>query len=61
MSHYDRPLYKLGALPSYMPVLPLPPGRESMPAKVNDYRDVPEEPKFDPKIHLDLGRPQFVR
>ena len=41
------------------PLLPLPPS-QGMPHKINTYRDV-DEPKFDPKIHLNLERPNYIR
>ncbi len=43
-----------------MGTLMLPPS-EGLPVKINTYEDVPEEPKFDPKLHLDLQRPRFIR
>ncbi len=60
-SHYDHPIYKLncGSV-AQMPPLPLPPA-EGHSAKINTYEDVPLEPKFDPKIHLDLERPEWIR
>ena len=30
------------------------------PSKVNTYEDV-EEPQFDPKVHLDLHHPEYIR
>lgn len=45
-----------------MPPLPLPPNASSsLPHKLNTYADVPEEPVFDPDVHLDLRQPKFVR
>ena len=41
------------------PTLPLPPA-QGLPHKINTYEDV-DEPRFDPKIHLTLGRPQYLR
>ena len=39
--------------------LPLPPA-EGLPHKVNTYEDV-DEPRFDPKVHLDLKKPSYIR
>ncbi len=40
-------------------ILPLPPS-EGLSVKINTYDDVPE-PKFDPKIHLNLKKPEYIR
>ena len=42
-----------------MEVLPLPPV-QGLPFDVNTYDDV-DEPLFDPKIHLDLGMPDYIK
>ena len=43
-----------------MPPLPLPPAKD-MPHRINPYEDVPDEPRFDPDVHLDLKAPAYVR
>lgn len=40
-------------------ILPLPP-TDGLSVKINGYDDV-QEPKFDPKVHLDLKKPKFIR
>jgi len=56
--HYEHPLYAVNSGSfHHMGTLPLPP-KDGMPVAVNQYDDVPEEPKFDPKIHLDLHKPK---
>ena len=59
--HHEHELYttNTGSFAA-MPPLPLPPS-EGMTVKINSYEDVPEEPRFDPAIHLDLDRPDWVR
>ncbi len=59
--HHEHELYtaNTGSFAA-MPPLPLPPV-DGMTVKVNTYEDVPEEPRFDPAIHLDLQRPEWVR
>ena len=60
-SHDEHPIYKHNADSVYlMDILPLPP-TDGLGVKINTYEDVPEEPMFDPKVHLQLGRPQTVR
>ena len=29
--------------------------------EIRHYDDVPEEPRFDPSVHLDLQMPRFIR
>ena len=56
---YEFPISKENSGSFYdQGVLPLPPP-DGMPCKINTYADVPE-PKFDPKIHLDLQAPKYV-
>ena len=33
---------------------------KGLPVKINYYEDV-DEPKFDPDIHIQLGKPEYVR
>ena len=42
-----------------MPPLPLPPAK-GMPHEVNTYEDVPDEPRFDPSVHLALEDPEYI-
>jgi len=44
----------------FTPVMPLPMYRENLPYRFNEYSDVPDEPKFDPDIHLALDEPSEV-
>ena len=61
MSHYEHSLYKENRGRVYnAPTLPLPPP-EGMLAEIRTYAEAPEEPVFDPKIHLDLQKPKYVR
>jgi hypothetical protein len=59
-SHYNHPLYVLNSGKTYhMPTIPLP-DPEGMPLMINTYDDV-DEPRFNPKIHLDLREPEYIR
>ncbi len=59
-SHYEHELYKLnaGSVFNQTPI-PLPPKDGLAYVKINTYEDV-DEPKFDPDVHLDLKKPEFV-
>ena len=35
--------------------------KEDLPMDIRHYDDVPEEPRFDPSVHLDLQMPRFIR
>ena len=60
-SHYEFPLHKLNSGSfHHQGVLPLPPA-DGLSIRINTYEDVPEEPRFNPEIHLDLRRPSYVR
>jgi len=37
------------------------PSKDNFPVHINNYEDVPEEPKFDPDRHLDLHKPDYIR
>jgi hypothetical protein len=59
--HYVHPMYQVNSGSfRHMGTLPLPP-KDGMPVAVNHYEDVPEEPKFDPDVHLDLSKPKYNR
>lgn len=59
-SHYDFPLHEVNSGSFFdQGVLPLPP-TEGLSVKINTYNDV-DEPRFDPKVHLDLQQPRFIR
>ena len=59
-THQEVPFYKLNSGKVYeSPEVPLPP-KERMPLPINDYNDLKDEVRFDPKIHLDLKMPKFV-
>ena len=61
MSHYGHPLYTVNS-GSFYPQDPIPlPPTDGLHVQINTYDDVPEEPKFDPAVHLDLQRPRFIR
>ncbi len=61
VSHHEFPIHKLNSgYYEHMGVLPLPPA-DGLSIKINTYDDVPEEPRFDPAVHLSLKRPSFVR
>jgi len=61
MSHHEHAVYKLNCGEvSLQETLPLPP-KEDFPINICTYEDSPDEPKFDPEIHLDLHRPDFIR
>ena len=59
-SHHKHDIYakNIGTIEN-MEVLPLPP-KEGLPFDVNTYDDV-DEPLFDPKLHLDLGMPDYIK
>jgi len=59
-SHHKHDIYakNIGVIEN-MEVLPLPP-KEDLPFDLNTYDDV-DEPLFDPKIHLDLGMPDYIK
>ena len=60
-SHHEHSIYRLNsAFESLQDPLPLPPKEGLSTIKLNTYEDV-DEPKFDPKIHLNLQKPKFVR
>lgn len=62
MSHVLHPIYQENAGVIYnRERLPLPPREGLTTIKLNEYKDVPEEPVFDPKVHLDLQMPEYVR
>lgn len=42
------------------PPVPNPP-KEDLTLPLNTYHDVPEEPRFNPKVHLRLEKPDYVR
>lgn len=58
--HHRHELYtkNLGACSLTDPI-PLPP-QTKLPFKLNTYDDV-DEPRFDPKVHLKLDMPEYVR
>ncbi len=60
--HNDFPLHKLNSGSfHHQGVLPLPPA-DGLTVRINNYDDEGvSEPRFDPKIHLDLRRPKYVR
>jgi hypothetical protein len=60
VSHYDHSLYaqNSGNVCNQIP-LPLP-NAKGLSIKLNTYDDV-EEPRFDPKVHLDLKHPEYIR
>ena len=59
-SHHKHDIYakNIGTIEN-MEVLPLPP-KEGLPFDLNTYDDV-DEPLFDPKLHLDLGMPDYIK
>lgn len=62
MSHVLHPIYQEnGGVIYNRERLPLPPREGLTTIKLNEYKDVPEEPVFDPKVHLDLQMPEYVR
>ena len=59
--HGEFPVYKENRGKSFLQsTIPLPP-RDGFPMAIRTYDDVPEEPRFDPAIHLDLHMPRFIR
>eukprot|EP00095_Tigriopus_kingsejongensis_P003427 maker-scaffold110_size354795-snap-gene-0.15 protein:Tk03427 transcript:maker-scaffold110_size354795-snap-gene-0.15-mRNA-1 annotation:"hypothetical protein" len=61
MSHIQHPIYQENmGLVHHRKLLSLPP-QEGLSVRINEYLDVPEEPIFDPKAHLDLQSPKYVR
>lgn len=60
VSENELPIYRQNCGRVFnMPILPLPP-KEGLPHEVNTYEDV-DEPRFDPKIHLNLQKPNYIR
>ncbi len=59
-THYDHELYALnsGRVCEQEPI-PLP-SSKGLPLKLNTYDDV-DEPVFDPKVHLNLQHPEYIR
>ena len=58
---YELPIYRENVGRVFnRPQLPLPP-REDLPVAIRTYEEAPEEPVFDPKIHLNLERPSYAR
>ncbi len=61
MSHHEHPLYVLNSgKECRQEPIPLPPTKGGFPFKINTYDDV-DEPIFNPKIHLQLEEPAYVR
>jgi len=58
--HRDHPIYTVNeGSTTRMPVLPLPPPSPDFPHPL--LLSHPEEPQFDPEIHLSLAPPEYVR
>ena len=59
-SHHRHDIYQKNiGIVENMEILPLPP-IEDLPFQLNTYEDV-EEPKFDPKVHLNLEMPEYIK
>ena len=59
-NYFDLPLHKVNKDLTYLtPIMPVPDIKAGLPYKFNDYSDV-DEPIFDPQIHLNVEKPEYV-
>jgi len=60
-SYYELPIHKHNEDLSFLaPVMPVPDCKKGLPYKFNTYDEVPDEPVFDPLVHLALEKPAHV-
>jgi len=44
----------------FTPIMPVPEFKKGLPYRFNEYSEVPDEPKFNPAVHLVMDTPQYV-